>query len=182
VEREAEDVCKPSKSTPAFISESGNRRSAKGSTLRRWMAATTPAVGPSTPVVGHWRGDGANHRRRGPPERPSWRWREATDRAAERRSPCRPSPNEGDGGGGDKVRGFLFSGYSIKLRKPKQKASNRVKNHRWPLFRVYKGPSEIHSTLRPNPPRNSNSKAKRLFLERLAHAQRPPREPSVLSR
>jgi hypothetical protein len=49
VEREAEDICEPSKSTPDFISESGNRRSAKGSTLRRWMAATTPAtVSPSS--------------------------------------------------------------------------------------------------------------------------------------
>jgi hypothetical protein len=43
-EREAEDICEPSESTPGFISESGNRRSAKGSTLRRWMAATTPAA------------------------------------------------------------------------------------------------------------------------------------------
>jgi hypothetical protein len=46
-ERVAEDVCEPSKSTPGFISESGNRRYAKGSTLWRWMAATTPtAVSP----------------------------------------------------------------------------------------------------------------------------------------
>jgi hypothetical protein len=44
VEREAEDICEPSKSTPGFISESGNRRSAKGSTLRRWVAATTPTA------------------------------------------------------------------------------------------------------------------------------------------
>jgi hypothetical protein len=44
VERGAEDVCEPSKSTPGFISESGNRRSTKGSTLRRWMAATAPAA------------------------------------------------------------------------------------------------------------------------------------------
>ena len=29
---------------PGFISESGNRRSAKGSFLRRWIAATTPAA------------------------------------------------------------------------------------------------------------------------------------------
>jgi hypothetical protein len=42
--REAKDVCEPSKSTPGFISESGNRRSAKGSTLRRWVAVTTPAA------------------------------------------------------------------------------------------------------------------------------------------
>jgi hypothetical protein len=47
VESGAEDICEPSKSTPGFISESGNRRSAKRSTLRRWMAATTPtAVSP----------------------------------------------------------------------------------------------------------------------------------------
>jgi hypothetical protein len=31
------------------------------------------------------------------------------------------------------VRGFLFSGYSLKLRRPKQKESSRVKNHRRPL-------------------------------------------------
>jgi hypothetical protein len=43
-ERVAEDICEPSKSIPGFISESGNRRSAKGSTLRRWMVATTPAA------------------------------------------------------------------------------------------------------------------------------------------
>jgi hypothetical protein len=100
-----------------------------------------------------------------------------------RRSPCQPSLIEGGGGGGDKVRGFLFSGYSLRLRKPKQKASanGRVKNHRRPLFRVYKGLGEIHSKLHPNPPRNSNSKAKRPFLERLEHAQRPPRESPVPS-
>jgi hypothetical protein len=81
------------------------------------------------------------------------------------------------------VRGFLFSGYSLRLRKPKQKASTNggVKNHRRPLFWVYKGPGEIRSTLRQNPPRNSNSKAKRLFLERLAHVQQPPRKSPVPS-
>jgi hypothetical protein len=76
---------------------------------------------------------------------------------------------------------FPFSGYSLRLRKPKKKASSRVKNHHRSLFRVYKGPGKTRSTLRPNPPRNSNSKAKRPFLERLAHAQRLPREPPVLS-
>jgi hypothetical protein len=77
------------------------------------------------------------------------------------------------------VRGSLFPGYSLRLRKPKQKASanGRVKNHRRPLFWVYKGPGEIYSKLRPNSPQNSNSKVKRPFLERLKHAQRPPREP-----
>jgi hypothetical protein len=43
-EREVEDIHEPSKSTPGFISKSHNRRSAKGSTLRRWIAATTPAA------------------------------------------------------------------------------------------------------------------------------------------
>ena len=33
-ERGTEDICEPSKSTPDIISESGNRRSVKGSTLR----------------------------------------------------------------------------------------------------------------------------------------------------
>jgi hypothetical protein len=66
---------------------------------------------------------------------------------------------------------FSFSGYSLGLRKRKQEASNRVKNHHRSLFRMYKGPGKTRSTLRPNPPRNSNSKAKCPFLERLAHAQ-----------
>jgi hypothetical protein len=44
VERKVEDIREPSKSTPGFISESRNRRSANGSTLRRCMAATTPAA------------------------------------------------------------------------------------------------------------------------------------------
>jgi hypothetical protein len=39
-----EDIREPSKSTPGFIFESRNRRSANGSTLRRWIAATTPAT------------------------------------------------------------------------------------------------------------------------------------------
>jgi hypothetical protein len=51
------------------------------------------------------------------------------------------------------------------LRKPKQEASSRVKNHHRSLFRIYKGPGKTRSTLRPNPPRNSNSEAKRPFLE-----------------
>jgi hypothetical protein len=38
------DICEPSRSTPGIISESGSRRSVKRSTLRRWMAATTPAA------------------------------------------------------------------------------------------------------------------------------------------
>jgi hypothetical protein len=55
---------------------------------------------------------------------------------------------------------FSFSGYSLRLRKPKQEASSRVKNHHRSLFWVYKGPGKTRSTLRPNPPRNSNSEAK----------------------
>jgi hypothetical protein len=43
-EREVEDIRELSKSTPGSISESRNRRSAKGSTLRRWIVATTPAA------------------------------------------------------------------------------------------------------------------------------------------
>jgi hypothetical protein len=44
VERGVEDIREPSKSTLGFISESRNRRSTNGSTLRRWIAATTPAA------------------------------------------------------------------------------------------------------------------------------------------
>jgi hypothetical protein len=63
------------------------------------------------------------------------------------------------------MRCAVFSVYSLRLRKQKQKASanGMVKNHHRPLFRVYKGPSEIHPKLRPNPLRNSNSKVKRFF-------------------
>jgi hypothetical protein len=39
-----EDIREPSRSTPGFISKSRNCRSAKGSTLRRCIAATTPAA------------------------------------------------------------------------------------------------------------------------------------------
>jgi hypothetical protein len=44
MERGVKDIREPSKSTPGFISESHNRRSANGSTLQRWIAATTPAA------------------------------------------------------------------------------------------------------------------------------------------
>jgi hypothetical protein len=44
VGRGTEDICEPSKPTPGVISESSSRRSVKGSTLQRWMAATTPAA------------------------------------------------------------------------------------------------------------------------------------------
>jgi hypothetical protein len=76
---------------------------------------------------------------------------------------------------------FSFSSYSLGSQKPKQEASSKVKNHHRSLFWVYKGPGKTRSTLRPNPPQNSNSRAKRPFLERLAHAQRLPREPPVPS-
>jgi phosphoribosylanthranilate isomerase len=47
VGRGTEDICEPSKSTLGVISESSSRRSVTGSTLRRWIAATTPtAVSP----------------------------------------------------------------------------------------------------------------------------------------
>jgi hypothetical protein len=49
---------------------------------------------------------------------------------------------------------FSFSGYSLRLRKPKWEASSRVKNHNRSLFRIYKGPGKTRSTLRPNLPRN----------------------------
>jgi hypothetical protein len=63
------------------------------------------------------------------------------------------------------VHGFLFSDYSLRLQKQKQKASanGRVKNHHRPLFQIYKGPGEIHPKHRPNPSRNSNSKVKWFF-------------------
>jgi hypothetical protein len=53
------------------------------------------------------------------------------------------------------VHDFLSLAISLGLRKPKQEASNRVKNRHRSLFRIYKGPGETRSTLRPNPLRNS---------------------------
>jgi hypothetical protein len=53
---------------------------------------------------------------------------------------------------------FPFSGYSLRLRKPKWEASNRVKNCHRSLSRIYKGPGETRSTLCPNPPRDSKLK------------------------
>jgi hypothetical protein len=53
---------------------------------------------------------------------------------------------------------FPFSGYSLRLRKPKWEASSRVKNRHRSLSRIYKGPGETCSTLRPNPPRDSKLK------------------------
>jgi hypothetical protein len=76
---------------------------------------------------------------------------------------------------------FPFSGYSLGLRKPKWEASSRVENRHRTLSRIYKGPGKTRSTLRPNPPRGSKLKARRPFLERLAHAQQLPREPLVPS-
>jgi hypothetical protein len=136
--------------------------------------------GPSTTDAAHQRGDGANHRQQGPPDPPQRWWRKATGRVAERQSPCQPSPNGGGGGGRDEVHGFLFSGYSLRLRKPKQKASanGRIKNHRRPLFRVYKGAGEIHPKLRLNP---SHSKVKRFFCSSngsRTRTRRPANRPS----
>jgi hypothetical protein len=54
---------------------------------------------------------------------------------------------------------FPFSGYSLGLRKPKWEASSRVKNRHRSLSRIYKGPGETRSTLRPNPPRDSKLKS-----------------------
>jgi hypothetical protein len=74
---------------------------------------------------------------------------------------------------------FPFSGCSLGLRKPKKEASSIAKNCHRSLSRIYKGPGETHSTLHPNPPRDSKLKVKRPFLERLTRAQRPPPEPRV---
>jgi hypothetical protein len=45
------------------------------------------------------------------------------------------------------------------LRKPKWEASSRVKNRHRSLSRIYKGPGETRSTLRPNLPRDSKLKS-----------------------
>jgi hypothetical protein len=63
-----------------------------------------------------------------------------------------------------------FSGYSLRLHKPKREASSRVKTRARPVQHFARTRREIQ-----------NSKAKRLFLERLAHAQRLPRVPLVPS-
>jgi hypothetical protein len=82
------------------------------------------------------------------------------------------------------VRGFLFSDYSLRLWKQKQKASanGRVKNHRRPLFRYIK--ARVRSTQNLTEPVAKfklEGETVFLFLERLAHAQQIPRESPVLS-
>jgi hypothetical protein len=69
---------------------------------------------------------------------------------------------------------FSFCGYSLRLRKPKREASSRVKNHHRSLFRIYKGPGETHSTLRPNPPQNSKLEGE-TPVPRTARATAAPR-------
>jgi hypothetical protein len=66
-----------------------------------------------------------------------------------------------------------FSGYSLRLRKPKRKASGRVENRHRSLFRIYKGPGKTHSTLRPNPPRNSKLEGE-TSVPRMARATAAP--------
>jgi hypothetical protein len=70
---------------------------------------------------------------------------------------------------------FPFSGYSLGLQKPKWESRSRVKNRHRSLSRIYKGPGETRSTLRPNPPRDSKLKARRPFFERLARTTAAPR-------
>jgi hypothetical protein len=64
------------------------------------------------------------------------------------------------------MRCAVFSSLAILLGCGNQSRSKRKWQGKEPppaLFRVYKGPCEIHPKLRPNPSRNSNSKAKRSF-------------------
>jgi hypothetical protein len=71
------------------------------------------------------------------------------------------------------VRGFLFPGYSLRLRKPEQKAGANCSGEPLPApFRVYKGPGENRSKLRLNLPQNSKLEGKAIFpfLKRLARA------------
>jgi hypothetical protein len=49
------------------------------------------------------------------------------------------------------VRGFLSLAISLRLRKLKQEASSRVKNHHRSLFRTYKGPGKTRSNTSPEP-------------------------------
>jgi hypothetical protein len=67
------------------------------------------------------------------------------------------------------VCGFLSLAISLRLRKPKQEASSRVKNHQRSLFRIYKGPGKTRSTLRPNPSQNSKLEGE-TPVPRTAHA------------
>jgi hypothetical protein len=114
--------------------------------------------GPSTPAAGHRREDEANHRQT----------------RASRSSAVTVEKGHGSRGETTVTRSaitkqkrwrrsgqgawFSFSGYSLRLRKPKWEASSRVKNRHRSLSRIYKGPGETRSTLRPNLPRDSKLK------------------------
>jgi hypothetical protein len=76
---------------------------------------------------------------------------------------------------------FSFSSYSLRLQKPKRRRAAEQ--------RATAGPSSEYIKARAKPVQRfartrreiQNSKEKRPFLERLAHAQRLPREPLVPS-
>jgi hypothetical protein len=159
--------------------------------LRSWkgMKLTTyPGGGVRSALL-----PGAIHSGCGPPERG---WSKPLETRASRSSTATVEKGHGSRGGTTvtlsaiaerrwwrRMRCTVFSVYSLRLRKQKQKASTngRVKNHHRPPFRVYKGPGKIHPKLCPNPSRNSNSKVKLSFCssnDSRTRNRRPANHPS----
>jgi hypothetical protein len=72
------DIREPSQSASGVISQSDSRRSAKGSTLRRWMAAITPAAVRPPPATPPRPGEGVRgssvFRAGSRDARSRWRW------------------------------------------------------------------------------------------------------------
>jgi hypothetical protein len=66
---------------------------------------------------------------------------------------------------------------SLGLRKPKREAGSGAKNRHQTLSQVYKDQGETVSNVPPGPDAGFKKReAKQPFLERLAHAQRPPHQ------
>jgi hypothetical protein len=72
------------------------------------------------------------------------------------------------------VRGFLSLAIPSGCGDQSRRQSSRVKNHHRSLFRIYKGAGKTHSTLRPNPLRNSKLEGE-TPVPRTAHATADPR-------
>jgi hypothetical protein len=82
------------------------------------------------------------------------------------------------------VRGFLFPGYSLRLRKPEQKAgaNGRVTNHCRPPSEFIKTRARTVQNFARTRREIQNSKVKRSFRSSNgSHAQRAPRESPVPS-
>jgi hypothetical protein len=155
------DIREPSKSASGVISQSDSRRSAKGSTLGRWMAAITPAaVSPpfrnaSTGAIHSGRCSLVRGRSKPSPTRSSRSLAVTMEKGhGSRQDDGHPvSHHRAEGvatqGAGRAVSSSLAK--SLGLRKPKKEAGSGAKNRHQTLSRVYKDQGKTGSNVPPGP-------------------------------